>query len=97
MPVTFTRAARTDLKFIALYIGKDSPKRAKSFVMELEAKSLALNDYPISGADRSHICDGLRVLPHGHYNIFYRTLSDRVEITRILHSARHIDEDDINA
>ena len=37
MKVNFSPAAQTDLLDIALYIAQDNPKRALSFVDELEA------------------------------------------------------------
>lgn len=46
MNVAFSPAAETDLVDIALYIAQDNPKRALSFVDELEAKCAVLGEAP---------------------------------------------------
>jgi toxin ParE1/3/4 len=96
MEVELSLKALEDLSSIALYIMADSPVRALTFTDELEAKALSLRHAPNKGADRSDLLPGVRLLPHGNYNIYYRVLTQKVEVIRVFHSARHIDADDLS-
>ncbi|ESQ80079.1 type II toxin-antitoxin system RelE/ParE family toxin [Asticcacaulis sp. YBE204] len=55
---------------------------------------MSLADSPHRGAVRGGLSARTRILPYGYYNIYYR-VGDDVEILRILHSARHIDDGDL--
>ena len=94
MKLDFSPAAREDLIDIAAYIAQDNPARASSFVDELEDRCAALADAPGIGTARPELGEGLRVLPHGRYLIFYRQSPQRLRIERILHGARDIDGDE---
>ena len=87
-PVTFAPAARADLLAIGLYIADDNPERAESFVAELEAKTRAIGERPLSFPARDDISGGLRGAAHGRYLILFRDLAREVRIVRVLHSAR---------
>lgn len=95
MKVVFSPAAEADLMDIALYIAEDNPTRALSFVAELEATSARLGDAPGIGRARPELGEGVRVLPHGNYLIFYRQGDDALRIERILHGARDITAADL--
>ncbi|HYN61975.1 MAG TPA: type II toxin-antitoxin system RelE/ParE family toxin [Rubrivivax sp.] len=97
MKVNFSPAAQADLLDIALYIAQDSPTRALSFVDELEAKCLRLGQVSGIGTARPELGDGLRVLPHGNYLIFYRDHESGLRIERVMHGARDIGGDDFDA
>lgn len=94
MNVTFSALARDDLLDIAEYIAQDNPARALSFVDELEATCEKLGRTPGIGTARPELGQGLRVLPHGHYLIFYREHRQAVRIERLMHDARDIGGDD---
>jgi len=91
--VGFSPAAQDDLVEIAVYIAQDRPARALSFVDELESKCYQLGDTPGIGAARPELGEGLRVVPHTRYLIFYRERGRMLRIERILHSARDISID----
>jgi toxin ParE1/3/4 len=93
--VTFSPVARDDLMEIALYIAQDNPSRALSFVDELEERCLALGDAPGIGTGRPELGEGIRILPHGRYLIFYRQTPRSVRIERVMHGARDIVGDDL--
>jgi toxin ParE1/3/4 len=95
--VTFSKVARDDLLDIALYIAQDDPARALTFVDELEARCNRLGDAPGIGTARPELGEGVRVLPHGHYLIFYREQRQGVRIERVMHGARDIGGDDFEA
>jgi toxin ParE1/3/4 len=52
MRLEFSHAAQADLVEIALFIARDNPPRALTFVDELEASCAKLLDYPLSGVAR---------------------------------------------
>ncbi len=86
----FAPEAVADLREIALYIAGDSPKRALTFVAELERKAAEAAWRPLMFRERPDISPGLRVIGHGRYLIFFRDLVDEVRIVRVLHSARDL-------
>ena len=90
-PVRFSPLAETDLVEIGVYIARDNPKRALSFIDELEIKCDALGGFPGTGVVRHDVAADLRMLPHGSFMIFYREQEDHVRIERILHRARDVD------
>jgi toxin ParE1/3/4 len=94
MKVVFSPAARADLLEIAAYIARDNPTRALSFVDELESKCLQLSHASSIGAMRPELGEGIRMLSHGRYLIFYREHQTAVRIERVMHSARDINNDD---
>jgi len=92
--VTFSPAAKDDLIEIALFIAEDNPTRALTFVDELEDKCQALGASPGIGTLRPELGDGVAMMPHGRYLIFYREADKVVRIERIMHSARDIGGED---
>jgi toxin ParE1/3/4 len=95
--VTFSPAAETDLMDIAVFIAQDNPKRALTFVDELEGKCDALGGAPGIGTSRPELGEGVRMLPHGRYLIFYREASKGLRVERIIHGSRDIGCDDFEA
>ena len=90
MTVVFSPAANDDLMEIAVFIAQDNPKRALSFIDELEDKCQLLGISPGIGTQRPELGAGVRMLPHGRYIIFYREAEPGIRIERILHSSRDI-------
>jgi toxin ParE1/3/4 len=43
---------------------------------------------PLSGAARTHLAAGLRVIFSGKYAVYYLPLSDGVMVVRVLHGSR---------
>ena len=97
MKVVFSPAARDDLLEIADYIAQDNPRRAMSFIDELESRCDALGAAPGIGTQRPELGTGVRALPHGRYLIFYRATTAVLRIERVMHGSRDIDEDDFAA
>ena len=87
----FSPESQLDLIEIAAFIAQDNPARAKSFVDELEADCDRLITQSGIGAPRPELGEGVRVLPHGRYLIFYRPDENVVRIARVLHSARDVE------
>jgi toxin ParE1/3/4 len=96
MKVEFSPVAKDDLLEIALYIAQDNPVRALSFVDELETQCLRLGQAACIGAPRPELGEGVRMLPHGRYLIFYREHTSMLRIERVMHGARDIGSDDLD-
>ena len=89
--LVFSPEAEADLGEIAAYIAADDPKRALTFIDELEQSCAALLDFPEAGRARPDLAPRLRSKPHGRYVIFYTAGADEVRIERILHGARDVE------
>lgn len=91
MKVVLSRESEGDLFDIAFEIAKDSPRRAKSYALELRATCLSLGRYHDRFPVVLDATEPLRRIVHGNYLIFYAVRSDHVRISRIIHSARLLD------
>jgi toxin ParE1/3/4 len=90
MRVVFSATARLDILSIGEYIASDSPLRAFTFMDEIETKALSLGETPYKGVARDKLREGLRLLIHGAYGIYYTVEADRIRISRVLHSALNL-------
>ena len=54
----YSPEATADLADIGAYIARDDPRRARSFVDELEARCAGLTEYPDSGRARPELAAG---------------------------------------
>jgi len=86
----FSALAREDLQQIALYIARDNPDRARTFVSELQIQCTRLVDQPDLGVSHEDCAKGLRMISHGRYLIFYCRNESGILVERVLHSARDI-------
>lgn len=89
-PVVFTPQARRDLAEIADYIARDNPRRAVSFIEELEQRCIALAKAPQAPRRFPQLGADAHILPYRNYIVIYRDLATEVSITRIIHGARDI-------
>lgn len=62
--------------------------QAKAYITEMESIFFVLADNPESGRMRDEIREGLFSLPYQSHVIFYRILSAKIRIVRILHGSR---------
>jgi toxin ParE1/3/4 len=91
MQLFYLPAACDDLDKIGSYIATDNPRRAVTFIEEIEAHCLKLLKMPLIGRSEEELAENLRSILHRHYVIFYSVHGDRVIIERILHGARDIE------
>jgi toxin ParE1/3/4 len=91
MPVVFTRAARRDLRGIALRIAERNPTRALTYVNEIEAHCESITILPDAGSPRPEWGDGVLARYFGKYVIAFRVRANTVQILRIVHGARQLD------
>ncbi len=83
--------AKADLVEIWDYIADDSEERADAFIATIDQKFQALAGRPNMGRLREELAERLRSFPVGRYVIFYRPISEGIEIVRVLHGARDLD------
>ncbi|MEX6505521.1 type II toxin-antitoxin system RelE/ParE family toxin [Jiella sp. M17.18] len=88
--LVYAPEALADLREIALFIAADNPKRAVSFVAELEKKAAIAARRPSSFRERLGLAPGLRAIVHGRYLIFFWELAEEVRVVRVLHGARNL-------
>lgn len=88
MQVKWLRRALQNLEQEAAYIARDNPRAAATLIEEADASTRLLAQHPDLG--RPGRVPGTRelVLPHFPYIIPYRIKAQRVEILRVLHTAR---------
>lgn len=82
--LVFTPAARADLEEIFWFIAADNPRRARSYVAEIEQACRNLCDMPEKGVRRPDLRPGLRIFPlWRRIVIAYELPEDRVDVLRI--------------
>jgi len=84
--------AQQDLREIGAYIARDSLATALRVVETLESKCQRLAETPGIGRRREEIAPELRSFTMSPYLIFYREIEDGIQVLRVLHGARDIDE-----
>ena len=84
--------ARNDLKEIFNYVADDSSEsRATKLLKQLERTMQQLADSPGMGTERSYLAPGILGFPKSNYIIFYRKVEDDIQIVRVLHGRRDIE------
>jgi toxin ParE1/3/4 len=92
MKLVFSPKAAEDLEEIGDYIARDNPKRAVSFVDEIEQHCYRVAEIPQAFPEREDIAPGLRMAVHGKYLILYGIQNDTVRVERIVHGARRLSD-----
>jgi len=84
--------ARADLLDIWLYIADRDSRAADRVVDEIERIYRLISTHPQMGRERPDILPGIRSFAVMSWTIFYRTEDRLIEIVRVVHGARDIDE-----
>ena len=90
--VRYTVRARRDLIDIWLGVSEINPVAADKLFKRIQARVEILRRFPQSGRLRPDIAPEARVLVEARYLILYRILAQNIQIVRVLHAARKIDE-----
>ncbi len=89
MRVVISDTAEAELEKIGDYIAKDSPRRAVTFIDELQEAALSLGEYPEAyPLIPRYEHRGYRRRPYGSYLIFYRIMGDEVVVDHFLQGAQ---------
>lgn len=86
-----TFQARADLAEIWLYIARNDEAAADRFLEMIDQKLMLLSDSPYLGRERFDLSPELRSFSVKSYVIFYRPLSNGIEVIRVLHGARDLE------
>ena len=87
--------AEFDLTLIWDFIAHDNIRAADALLVRIEAAFDMLAANPLAGRARDDLAPKIRSFPVGSHIIFYRPLSDGIEVGRVLHGRHDIDADDM--
>jgi toxin ParE1/3/4 len=83
--------AARDLDEIRRHIAENNPASAVRLIEEVIELFHRLAEFAMMGRSREELVPKQRSFPVGNYVIFYRPISDGVEIVRVLHGSRDIE------
>jgi toxin ParE1/3/4 len=86
----FSPLAELDLEEIGDYIARDNSLRAVSFIREIREQCAKMTAMPLGAPLRHELGEGIRMVPFGHYLIFYTVGAENIRVERIIHGARNI-------
>jgi toxin ParE1/3/4 len=86
-----SKQAEADLDDIWLYVAHDSVRNADRLIAGIHRKCEFLTSSPGLGRRRDELRPSLRSFPWGKYVIFYRLSKEGIEVVRVLHGHRDID------
>jgi toxin ParE1/3/4 len=84
--------ARGDLADIWWFIAQNNEPAADKIITTITKKFDELVVSPGMGRKRNELSPGLRSFPIGKYLILYQPIEDGIEIVRVVHGARDIEE-----
>lgn len=87
-----SKEAEQDLENLWAYLGERNDLAADRQVAKLLDKFPMLAKFPTMGVSRDRLLEGLRSFPVKPYIIFYILIPDGIEILRIIHQARDIED-----
>ena len=90
--VEYSKQALGDLESIWAYIAVDNEAQANKVMIGFAKKFRSLLNSPQLGKMRDALIVGLRSFPNGKYLIFYQQTANGIEIVRVVHSARDIEQ-----
>lgn len=91
MKLRLSRLAARDLEGLFDYVAAENPAAAERVLSEIEAALAKLTEFPKMGHSRPDLTSRpLLFWQVFRYLIVYRQVEDRVEVARILHSARDV-------
>jgi toxin ParE1/3/4 len=89
--VKVAAAAEEDLRNIWAYVAEHNTEAANKLIKEIISKFAILRDYPNVGREQSRLLVNLRSFVVKNYFIFYQPFEDGIEILRVLHGSRNIE------
>lgn len=84
--------AELDLMAIWLYIAEDNPVNADRFLDKISQKYHWLAEHPEAGKSRNELAENLYSFPIKRYMLYYRINHEAMELVRVLHSSRDINQ-----
>ena len=90
--VVYSDIAKADLREIWDYVSDDSPFQADRLIERFRSKLEHLAKWNTLGRPRPEIARNCRSYPFGKYCFFFRPIDDGIEIIRVIHSARDLNQ-----
>ena len=90
--VTRRPQAAADILEIWDFIAEDSFAAADRWVDRLDETLELWATQPMMGRGREELAPGVRSFAFGKYVVFFSPLSDGIDVVRVLHGARDIDQ-----
>ena len=87
-----TNQAQSDIHESWSHIADNSPGAADHWAEVMYDKFMTIAQHPGMGREQSNISPNLRSFVVGNYIIFYRAVANGIEVVRVLHGARNIEE-----
>ena len=84
--------AELDILEIWDYIAEDSVTGADLWIDKLDEKLRLWATQPMMGRSREELASGLRSFAFGRYVVFFLPISDGLDVVRVLHASRDINE-----
>lgn len=91
MPVIIRSAqSEQDVWEIAARTAYDNPLAAERMIDRFDKALKMLAQHPLAGRSREDCAPNLRGFPIRSYILFYRPISDGIELARVLHGAQEL-------
>jgi toxin ParE1/3/4 len=91
--VILTPYAEEDILQILDYLTREaSEESVKKFLSLFEKKCLTLAEFPEMGRNRHELLINLKSFPIQKYTLFYIQIKNGIEILRVLHNSRDIEQ-----
>ncbi len=84
--------AELDILEIWDFIAEDNITEADLWIDRLDEKLLLWATQPMMGRSRDELATGLRSFAFGRYVVFFLPISDGLDVVRVLHASRDINE-----
>jgi Plasmid stabilization system protein len=92
MIVKRPRAEQEKAGYLGLHRLLDSFDRADEFLDRVEGKLQTLARNPGLGRRQEELLAGLHSFPIGNYVVFYREIENGIDVIRVLHGSRDIED-----
>lgn len=91
--ILFTPLASEDLQEIWVYLAENASKEtANKFLLSVKKKCETVAEFPEMGRVRHEYLLNLRSFPFSNYIIFYLPFDNGIEVLRIVHGSRDIQQ-----
>jgi toxin ParE1/3/4 len=87
-----TASAKADVLAVSEYIARDKADAAQRWVVKLDKTLSQLARFPLMGASVEDLAPGMRRHCLGNYLLFYVPIDDGIELHRVLHGARKLED-----
>ncbi|MCY7345287.1 MAG: type II toxin-antitoxin system RelE/ParE family toxin [Pyrinomonadaceae bacterium] len=90
--IEIAERALSDLEEIWVHFPETNEKTADKILRQITEKFPKLLNFPEMGKERNDLLVGLRSFPTGKFIIFYQKTDLGIEIVRVFHSSRDIQQ-----